>query len=327
MLVLLISAALAAPTDCLPCHGETHGQWSESRHARAATNPVFTASWEHWPNGWCLGCHAPSPDSQRARLGGLATPGVVHRLPAAEPGDAWSWGVHCETCHLDERGVLRSAGSPSEAATVAHDIAADPALTDGRLCAECHEFPFQLHTPRWPFAYGSTPAQETITEWKQSTAAAAGRGCVDCHFAEGHASPGAHTPELVRGALQFSVERRDELVHVEVRAPGAPHRIPTGDPFRRILIRACADEACTEVLAERTMRRRFEADATSWILALDTTVGPETPTEPAVTSFDLHAPGARFWRADYRFGDRRFEDRLPPEEVGFVVASGPLESP
>lgn len=315
-----------SPAACGACHPAAFASWSTSRHAVAATNAVFTASWEHWPNGWCLGCHAPAPDQQIARLGRPAVAGVIHALPSAEPGARWADGVDCAACHLRD-GVVLSARPVTELAASMHPTRHAPELSDERACAGCHSFPFQLHTPPWPFAYGDTPAQDTIEEWRGSAAAARGEGCQDCHMgARGHGFPGAHDPALVRGAVHVEAWREpDGLVRARISAPDAPHRIPTGDPFRRLLLEACADADCAEVLAKVTVRRLFTPTDTSWRLVEDRSLPPTRPDAPSHLDLTLGpAPLASTWRLSYRFGDARFEPDLPPEAVGYLIATGSI---
>jgi hypothetical protein len=291
----------------------------------AATNPMFTASWERWPNGWCLGCHAPRIADQVARLGRAAVPGVVHPLPP-RPDAPWSEGVGCATCHVRE-GTVWTAGAPSAAAQEAHPTAQDPALADERRCASCHQFNFQRHTPRSPFALGPTPAQDTVAEWASSKAAHDGARCQDCHMGEhGHAFVGPHTPGLVAATVQIEVERHsDDLVRATLRAPGAAHRVPSGDPFRRMVFEACADPVCADVVGSASVRRVFEPSATSWRLFADLTLPPERRAAPSERVLDV--PTARpavAWRLLWRHGEARFDDQLPPDEVGFVVHAGAL---
>lgn len=321
-------AAWTSPEACAACHAEEHATWSGSRHAQAASNPVFRASWEHWPNGWCLSCHAPREAQQVEVLGRPAVAGVL-RSPLDTPlGDTWRDGVDCAACHLDG-DVLRSSRPPSALAADVHPIREDPALYTEALCATCHEFPMQVHTPRWPFVYGDTPAQATISEWRSSTAYAEGRRCQGCHMGEhAHGFPGAHTPDLVRGALTVRVTSvgAGEYEAV-VSAPGAAHRVPTGDPFRRLTLSLCADPECASVLATRALTRLFATTDTTWVEIDDRTVPPERPGAPAERVLTLRADApASFWRLDYAYGDRRFEAALPPEEVGFVVATGEVRA-
>lgn len=324
LLPLLTACAVAAPSpdaaprasDCAGCHPAEHAAWTGSRHAIAATNPTFHASWTSWPNGWCLGCHAPG--GAEGLIGRPAVPGL-RQPPLTNPVDGpWQDGVGCPTCHLDS-DVLLTPAPPTAATLAAHEARHEPAVGDERLCARCHEFTFQNHTPLRPFTYGTTPAQATVSEWRSSDAA--DQSCASCHL-RGHTFAGPHTPGFVAAAVQIEARRdgRDLLVTLSA---DAPHRIPSGDPFRRIEVRACVDAACSTVLARHDLRRHFRPDATSWTMVDDTTI---PPSQGARSSRQVRLPvgTARHWQVAYRFGDRRFESQLPPDEVGFVLASGPI---
>lgn len=308
-MLLTWSAAFAGAAECGACHVEAYAAWRSSRHASAVSNPVFTASWEHWPNGWCLTCHAPREQQQIDRLGYPARPGVVMQLPDEPPGSSWKDGVDCEACHAGPDG-LRTANPPTKAGQEVHALVHDPTLTS-TACGSCHEFNIQQHTPRFPFAYGQTLAQATLTEWR-----ATGSGpCADCHF-EGHAFVGAHEPELVREAV--SIER--EGLTFTIRTEGIGHSFPTGDPFRRLELQLCTDateESCTTVA---WFRRALEPTATSWRVASDTRIHAGEPRTVTVEPM----AGATRWELRYFYGDRRFEAKLPTDEVGFVVGSGKL---
>jgi hypothetical protein len=52
------------------------------------------------------------------------------------------------------------------------------------MCARCHEFPFQNHTPNGPFTLGDEPAQATFSEWRASSAPGRGDTCATCHAQE-----------------------------------------------------------------------------------------------------------------------------------------------
>jgi hypothetical protein len=274
---------------CADCHVEQAAGHAASRHASAASSPIFLAAWEAWPNGWCLGCHAPDVP---------ATPGALQ--PDRRAALPASRGVGCPDCHGD---------APHETGPVGVDV-----------CASCHQFPFQRHDPPWPFALGDTPAQDTVAEWTAWRAGGGDTGCVGCHL-DGHRFPGGHDPARVRAALTVTARREPGGVRAWISAPDAGHRVPTGDPFRRLIFTVCADAACAQPLDDLTLRRLFAVDPASWTLVDDRTVPPGGTRELFVPT----AAPAAGWRLEYRYGDPRFEPLLPPEEVGYVVASGILE--
>lgn len=309
--------------DCVQCHETVVQQWQGSRHAVAGTNPTFWQSWTRYPLGWCVQCHAPLAEAQRATLGGVARPGAF--LRPAEPRGLWTEGVTCAACHLRD-GVVLSSRAPTAAAEAAHPVRHEPRLGTADACAGCHEFPFQHPVqPGQTFALGTTPAQETVTEWAGSTRAET--PCQGCHMQAGHDFPGGRSPDLVRDLLQVEVVRTESTAAVTVRAPGAAHRVPTGDPFRRLQVDLCAEPACEAPVSTTTLRRVFQAGPDGWTLVVDRTVPPETERAPAARTVLLDARGAAWWRLSYRAADPAHEPDLPPDEVGFVVHEGPLPPP
>ena len=309
---------------CADCHPDEAASWRKSRHAVAFTNPIFQASWLHWPNGWCLDCHLPLREAQVERLGTKAIAGSIHDVSEPPQAGLWNEGVTCSVCHVRD-GAIVTANRPTREAQRAHPMQHDPDLSEPAFCASCHAFPFQNHTPAWPFSYGDTPAQDTIAEWSTSTAAREGKTCVTCHMgSSGHAFPGAHTPNMLRKTVKTEVtQRSDGRVQAKVWAPGAPHRIPTGDPFRRMELLLCDTPQCDVVHEKITMRRYFSRDDATWVPTRDTTLPPETPDAPSERLFerDLSVTiGGYMLR--YRYGDVRFESALLPEDVGFVVTAG-----
>ncbi|REG27728.1 hypothetical protein ATI61_10963 [Archangium gephyra] len=78
----------------------------------------------------------------------------------------------------------------------------------------------------------------------------------------------------------------------EVRARDVGHRVPTGDPFRRLRLRLCREPACASPIATRFLMRRFEIRGDGWTLGEDTTVPVETASTPPVRrlEFPLTAP-------------------------------------
>lgn len=308
---------------CAGCHEEQAATWARSRHAVAGTNALFWEAWTRWPNGWCVNCHAPLREGQVATLGVEARPGV---FPAPRtPQGLWTEGVNCATCHLDG-GEVRSAREPSAEARAAHPIRVDPSLAGPAACAACHEFPFQVPTaPAAPFRLGTTLAQATVQEHATSRAAAEGKVCQTCHMGRhGHAMPGAHDPERLRRLLKVEARREGEEAVLLVRAPGAAHRVPTGDPFRRLTVQLCRAPGCEEVLAAVVLRRVFALGPEGFEQVLDRTIPPETPSTPAERELRLPAAGARWWRLVYALADARHEAALPEEERGYLVAEGPL---
>lgn len=266
-----------------------------------------------WPGEGsdCKSCHPGEWAEWETSRHAVARSNPVFEASYARIEHPW-----CLTCHspLGEGGV----GCLS--------CHSGPEPTD---CATCHEFPFQNHAPSTPFSLSANPSQETVSEWRTSTAAAAGVGCTDCHMGErGHRFPGAHEPSMLRGFLKLEARLLGDEVEVRATAPGAAHRVPTGDPFRRIEVSLATDAECTTVVGRTSLRRTIGRTETSWAISQDRTVPPETPTSAAERVLRVDVSGRpRFWCLDYRYGDRRFEPDLPDIEVGYRIATGTVEAP
>lgn len=247
---------------------------------------------------------------------------------AAPEGGLAEQGVSCAVCHVRD-GEILAVDAPFWA-RLFHPIREEPRLAEADFCGGCHEFPFQRHTPRFPFAYGETLSQATLTEWRGSSAAARGQRCQGCHMPSGsHAFPGAHDAALVRGALAAEVVAgAPDRAVVTVVARGAAHAVPTGDPFRRLVVELCEDEGCSSLVGQAVLRRALEPDETSWVIASDTTVPPAVDGEEARRRLEVQTTApALAWRLWLYYGDARFHEHLPEEEVRLLVAEGRVLAP
>jgi hypothetical protein len=148
-----------------------------------------------------------------------------------------------------------------------------------------------------------------------------------------HGFPGAHSPGLVAGALSVSFSQEGGRLVAEVRSRGVGHRVPTGDPFRRLRLRLCREPDCTTPLATRFLMRRFERREDRWVLTGDTTVPVETEAAEPVRrlEFSLTAllPEVLHWRLDYLLAETELEGLVAPEELSLALQRGtvPLRQP
>jgi len=303
--------------ECGGCHEAEYRQWAGSRHASAFTNTLFTASFERQPRAWCVNCHAPLPEQRGPALG----------RGARKEDPLLAEGVNCAACHV-RGGEVLTAREPDLAALSAHPMRREPKLATSEFCGGCHEFNVPVRDAH-PFRYSDTPMQETLSEWASSSAAARGVTCQGCHMPEGrHTFPGAHAPGLVAGALSVSFSREEGRLVAEVRSRDVGHRVPTGDPFRRLRLRLCREPGCAEPLATRWLMRRFSKREDGWVLAADTTVPVETESTQPVRrlEFPLTAPlpEVLHWRLDYLLSEPEpaLEERVPSEELCLPLHEG-----
>lgn len=264
----------ARPDACAECHAAIVDEWRGSLHARAWDDPIFRAEYDRAPAQSCRDCHNPSTRA---------------------PGQA---GIDCASCHVRE-GVIVAARA-SAAGRAAHAIRVEPRLATVEHCADCHQFRFSddgTHDP-------SEALQNTVEEWRTSEAAARGQGCVDCHMRRGpagtrtHRWPGIDDAQLLASALTIRVaaRRRGAQVEVEVALQGKQigHAFPTGDVFRRGVLRLSTRGGATEQLVlQRWLARTADPDGEdSHVRTVDDTRVPAPGAGTWVETLELHDPQA-----------------------------------
>lgn len=287
--MIVVFAAALASADCAGCHPAEAAAHAASRHARAAELGVFRVSAAHATDrAWCATCHRPA--------------------------GARAAGLDCLTCHAvaGKPGAILGTHGSAEAAA-AHEVVVEPELAT-RSCARCHEFatprPESLHGAA--VVYSTQPLQSTASELAR---AAPGASCASCH--DIHRPTGAHDPALVRGALAIAARSTAEGVELAITARHVGHRVPTGDPFRRIVITVCDDAACRHAIATHVIARGFALVDGVWAPVLDRTLA-EGETRV------ITLPPAGWWKAELFYSDARFEAALDPDERSIELARGSL---
>lgn len=275
-------------TDCADCHAEVVEAWSGSRHAAARTNLAFVEALKTADNaGWCLNCHAPV---------------------AAQADE----GITCAVCHVREGRVL-SAKEPGPDAVDAHPMRVEPSLSGSRLCAGCHEF-------RAPDVHDRLDQggalQSTFSEW---LAWEGDEDCASCHL-DGHRFSGR---ELMADTVFVQIED-DTLVVSLVGEVG--HAVPTGDPFRRLELRACMDEGCETVLGRQSFTRLHTFDERTWWPSTDHRLGPVGTGLPQQRSWTPPLE-AGFWELRYLLVSPRDAPALPDDEVFISLQAGTWPAP
>lgn len=206
--------AFTTSAECKDCHATVYGEWEESWHASAWTDPDVRALSNEFANTDCIDCHAPRPVFETG-VGQRVLPRSARR----------SEGVDCIACHA-------LPAPPGEAPRMAGtlerlDVPCRPQvvreLGSPEFCAPCHD------------------QHKTVEQWRDTRYAAEGVDCVDCHmpFRNGdpnqgreHRMHGGHDLELVRRAVELRARRAGTGLVIEVENVGAGHHFPTDERSR-----------------------------------------------------------------------------------------------
>lgn len=302
--------ALITPEACAACHFEIVQEWSQSRHALAWTNSIFTTEYNVRKPAWCIHCHAPT-SVQVARR---------------DTQDALvNTGVNCAACHIRRGQIVSRRRSPASP----HASIVDSTFGSPEFCGDCHNFAFPIQDARGTaVALSPFPMQATVSQFQNGPWAQAPNGCLTCHSGEhGHAFGGAHSPEMLTKALNFALCRQSEATVVAtVKNQGAGHNVPTGDVHRHINVRVWRASA-PEALFEGFLGRRFEPDPkggkrTTW----DSSIAPGAHRTFTIQAVELGGEPSEpiRWSVDYVYIGNEFAvgPRAPREAFVRQVFSG-----
>lgn len=226
-------ARAARNAECVLCHAGIAGEHAASLHAASFTDASFQRGYVLEPADFCRGCHAPEAD------------------PRVEPeGFARTHGVACVTCHdPDDRGAVlasRASGQAPHAVVPVADLGT-------RACVACHEFAFPGAELR-----ATSMMQRTVTEHAEVTTA-----CASCHMPPDEDGQPGHrfgasrdAGLLARSVVVAPTRLDDERVAFALTAQGVGHAFPTGDLFRRLVLRV---RSVRGVVIEEPFGRSFRA--------------------------------------------------------------------
>ena len=336
---------------CKGCHRGVYRKWKASRHAKAWTNRLFAVAFHHSPYQWCVHCHAPLPEQKAHirgpwsrkkrrgyggnRTGSQATssskPSVSRETLQQTRGEKalLSEGINCAACHL-RGGVLLASKPPSKAAKQAHPkIRWEPKLKRSSFCAGCHQFNFTKKLTD-PTRVMQSPAQNTYKAWLQSHAKRKGKTCQSCHMKGGdHTTPGAHNLAFVRRAITPKVLwKSDKMLHITFTSRNVGHPIPTGDPFRRLLLEVCPTPACKVVWWRRLLRKTFVFRNGEWFPHKDSRIPGPTSSATGLWKADVKLPikaKSVFWRLRYFYAEYQHHQFLLPSDISSVLFAQTLQ--
>ncbi len=230
---------------CTSCHADIVLEWATTLHGRAWVDEAYREELAdvRRPES-CHNCHIPEPLHLQ-----LGADGALPQKPKTRdatlrnvpiPDVDAHFGVSCETCHRGPDGtILGPWGAPTDA-HVSKKHASFLPESKSALCIACH-------------ATTVGPVIGIAKDFAESSPAAAGRSCVDCHMApverpaaveagkpahparpgRSHALQTPRDPSFLARAFDITVERRGETT-VVVLTNASGHRMPgrVGRVFR-----------------------------------------------------------------------------------------------
>jgi hypothetical protein len=296
----------ASAQDCARCHRTIHTYWSESEHARSATNPTYLAALasaiekaadKDLARRNCVWCHAPTA---------LVTGDYAMQKAVTKEG------VSCDFCHtvagVDlnrsehpfdlapgsvKRGPLEYGKSMSAHGTEYSTLHKASPL----LCAACHEY-------RNP---AGVAVLSTYSEWTAGPYPLRGQTCQECHMpavpgtdVSGGLDParrqinlhrlvGGSVASRIRGGLDLrfgsvAVGAASADVQVVVANTGVGHSAPGGLSSKSLVLAVGVDTGTGELAHRREkVYRRELRDAeghalttVSELFVRAASVGPDT---------------------------------------------------
>lgn len=257
---------------CVRCHASTATTHDASLHRASFSDPSFQKGFALEPAPFCQGCHAPEAKPTS----------VVDAF-------ARTRGVTCVTCHQPKTGDAVLAGPARGDRGKAPHPLARTADFGTRACAGCHEFSF----PHAEAKGERGLMQKTMREHAASTSTST--SCAGCHMKAGdHGAATSRDPALLRRSLSVGVTRADGgPITFTLDAVGVGHAFPTGDLFRRLVLRVHVPGGVVERALGRTFTSVTEGDA---VVRLESTDVRLAPSRKVV----VDAPEATRWEVVYQ---------------------------
>lgn len=283
--------------ECGACHPAFYTEWSGSMHSRSWTDPYFQVDWRFdGSQQICKNCHTPLDRQQEHRVLGFRDKNkwnpILTPNPDFDPGLQHE-GVTCAVCHIRDGKILGPFGNGD----APHPV--ERLQDTNQVCVRCHV----VGGNRWDTFYRfppcgtvaeirTTPGAYLNEEKRQPVLPDRGRtgeirvsdtaslDCVGCHMPlverplvpGGEARPvrrhlwrGGHDPEMVRQALEVTLNEAPELPSgkrgytLQLTNVGAAHYLPTGTPDRHLTVRFRLLDQTGKILKEKSyiLKRNF----------------------------------------------------------------------
>lgn len=243
---------------CGQCHVAIHAGWKESMHANAISDPVFYAIFLETSretggksDPLCLSCHAPTTRLTKdwQMKDAVTREGVTcdfcHSVRAVNLNASYSKGRLEVVPGKTKWGPLKEGESPF------HQTSYSEAFGKSEFCGACHDFSNER----------GVPILETYSEWSKSPQAKEGATCQTCHmpkiaslvvplkvkptketYIHSHEAAGGHSVDQIKKAVTVTMGEAKRFggkvqAAVGLENVGSGHKVPTGLPTRKLVLR------------------------------------------------------------------------------------------
>lgn len=270
--------------DCGKCHQFEYNTWSESVHARAFTNHIFSKALQRDRQAWCLNCHTPLWSGKEAdveRIIGWLTKsaGARAQMPAH-----LEQGITCAVCHVRDGQIVGSGKKARDPTGKKHEVLVNKNLRTEKFCAGCHQFNFPAEIKPVVVYQHSPPMQNVVAEHLSLRKLYSDKRCGDCHYKNADHSLHQTAATDMREKFQVEVKRKRggkaNQITYTIRTPPIGHHFPTGDLFRAVKLTLFGEG--DKILYREEFRK--EVRVVDQELVSDTTMRPVKVGESAVVS-------------------------------------------
>jgi len=261
----------------------------------------------------CATCHAEQAHAHARSRHGQAFANPSFRAAWSRHPDPWCLtchargGVTCEACHGEPSmvRVARRPPGPVEAeAPHGFEVVPDLGTT---ACAGCH----QVMPPEATVALQTTMSEHTLSTGH----------CAGCHLPGGDHGlrGGARDVDGLREVLSVTWASAAQGWAATVRAEGVGHAVPTGDPFRQLLVEIGSGD---QVVDRARLGRAVQGVGAGLEEVMDTRLPAPGADGATARTVQLHGT-ATWWRLRFELVDPT-HDELVGLEAGWVVHEGSL---
>lgn len=197
------------PAACGACHLQQYQDWQTALHSKSmgpgiAGQLVEMVHSDPGSADMCWSCHAPLAEQKQKIYKPMTGWGDN---PVFDP-NLQKHGMFCAACHVRQNRIYGPPRKSAPQVTGQIDenlphrgFSADSAFTRSEFCKGCHQFNED------DFALNGKLIENTFNEWQESSYAAEGVQCQDCHMPDRrHLWRGIHDVDMVKGGVEISVD-------------------------------------------------------------------------------------------------------------------------